>query len=670
MDHRSLDPALGARPQVITVRAILLGLVTVAFMTFLVNYQAHVSLAASLNLSQFSAAAQIMFILWVIINSVWRLAAPRRALTTAELLTILAMVWASGNLNGRAWTGRLVAMLAAPKYLATNENRWAEIYQGLGRDSLLPLWLFPDFSTNAVEGFYTALPPEAAIPWSSWASPIFWWCAAMVAFMAFAISTTAIFYRQWADNERLAFPLLQAPMALVEQVPGQRFPPIFKKRLFWVGILLTGGVLCWNIGGYFEPSWPTTTIYAPAAVNSRVVVTGFPAISFRTMPLVLGFLYFANLDLLLSLWVFFILGWIVSGISNTTGFAVGSGALKVSGIDIVHLHSFGALVFLFLWSVWIARRHLRHVLRSALSRNRAADNPGGMLRYRTALITCLWALVYLIAFCREIGMTWGVIGLALGFNVIAFFTVAKYMAATGLGYINPPYSAAGRLIVNMAGDAWMTPKSIIGLGLLHGGYFGQMQRLWGFGMTPHAFKISERADHGRRRILVAIVLAVLLAAGLGLYNILYLGYARGGLRMEGYTFQNAPNDDFGFIMKCVSDVQRGKGLPADTEKLTVWSMGFLLCAVITVCHVRFTWWPLHPVGMAFSSTSAGNYWFSILMVWLFKLILLKIGGVKLYERFKPVFVGFIAGYILALIISFSVDAIFFYGQEGHGIHNW
>ncbi len=663
-------PETAPRPQAITLRAIGLGLIAVVFMEFLINYQGHVAINAPLTLSQFSEGALLVFVGVVALNSLVRLAWPRLALTAAELLTILAMTWSAGMLAGRGWTGRLIGMLCGPRYLASTENRWEAILGGFGRDGLLPTWLYPDFDSEAVNWFFSGAPPGQPIPWSAWISPLFWWCCVAVAFLAFAMAITALFYKQWSEHERLAFPLLSAPVMLVEETPGRRTGPIFRNRLFWIGILLTTGVYVWNMVGYFYQEWPTIGVYAPASAVSREVITGFPAVAFRVMPLVLGFMYFANLDLLLSLWVFFILGWIVAGISATTGWAVGSGTLTVTGIDIVHVHSSGALIFLAVWSVYVARRHLRRVWRAALSRDRAADNPGGAMPYRTALLVCLWSALFLVVFCRRIGMEWTVIALALGFNFIAFFTVAKYMAATGLSYINPSYTAGGRLIINMVGDAWMTPQSILGLGMIHGGQFGQMQRLWGFTMMPHAFKIAERAERGRSRILGALVLAVVVGAGFSLWQLLDLGYTRGGLRMEQYTFREAVELDFGYVTKAVSDVQAHKGLPADTEKLATWGLGFVLCGAVTLLHARFAWWPIHPVGLAFSSTSAGTYWFSIFLIWLFKLLILKIGGVKLYNRAKPVFVGFIAGYALALILSFSIDAIFFPGREGHAIHNW
>jgi len=76
------------RRQTITVRAIFLGLISVVFMQFLVNYQAHVKSANVLNLAQLPAASLIIFMLWVIINSVLRLFGRRFSLSATEVLTI------------------------------------------------------------------------------------------------------------------------------------------------------------------------------------------------------------------------------------------------------------------------------------------------------------------------------------------------------------------------------------------------------------------------------------------------------------------------------------------------------------------------------------------------------------------------------------------------------
>ena len=64
-----------------------------------------------------------------------------------------------------------------------------------------------------------------------------------------------------------------------------------------------------------------------------------------------------------------------------------------------------------------------------------------------------------------------------------------------------------------------------------------------------------------------------------------------------------------------------------------------------------------------------NQVFSIFLVWLTKMILLKIGGIALYRRTMPLFMGMLLGYVIGIGLIFLVDVVFFLG-EGHLVHHW
>jgi hypothetical protein len=61
--------------------------------------------------------------------------------------------------------------------------------------------------------------------------------------------------------------------------------------------------------------------------------------------------------------------------------------------------------------------------------------------------------------------------------------------------------------------------------------------------------------------------------------------------------------------------------------------------------------------------------FSVFLPWFIKLLLLKIGGVGLYRRGRPFFVGMMVGYVVAVAVSYGVDVIWF-PQNGHVLHSW
>ena len=108
----------------------------------------------------------------------------------------------------------------------------------------------------------------------------------------------------------------------------------------------------------------------------------------------------------------------------------------------------------------------------------------------------------------------------------------------------------------------------------------------------------------------------------------------------------------------------------DWAKMSLVAGGALFTAVITFLRYRFTWFNLHPIGFTVATmwpvrTAAVSFF----IVWLAKLIILRIGGVKLAQKAFPFFIGMLLGYSLATGISFVVDAIWFPGA-GHLVHYW
>ena len=58
---------------------------------------------------------------------------------------------------------------------------------------------------------------------------------------------------------------------------------------------------------------------------------------------------------------------------------------------------------------------------------------------------------------------------------------------------------------------------------------------------------------------------------------------------------------------------------------------------------------------------------SIFIVWLIKTVILRIGGLELYRKTIPLFLGILLGYLIGIGLGVIVDAIWFPGQ-GHFIH--
>jgi hypothetical protein len=85
-------------------------------------------------------------------------------------------------------------------------------------------------------------------------------------------------------------------------------------------------------------------------------------------------------------------------------------------------------------------------------------------------------------------------------------------------------------------------------------------------------------------------------------------------------------------------------------------------AILSVLRLRFMSFPLHPVGFLLASSYViGEIWFSIMLGWLAKLILLRFGGASAFRAAKSIFIGLILGEAGAaafwLIVSLLLNAV-------------
>ena len=145
---------------------------------------------------------------------------------------------------------------------------------------------------------------------------------------------------------------------------------------------------------------------------------------------------------------------------------------------------------------------------------------------------------------------------------------------------------------------------------------------------------------------------------------LYLGYEHGAYNFRAFEFRAHPNI-FNYYVR-----QMETSLPPDWKRLGFYGVGLVIMALLTIARYQFSWWPVHPIGFAIMETFAvrGTI-FTIFIVWLTKSIVFRIGGIALYRRGQPFFLGILAGFVIGVAISGIIDAIWFPG-EGHSVHHW
>ena len=103
-------------------------------------------------------------------SSSWANALLKRALSAAELITIIIMGLVASGMP-IFMVGLILSIISKPYYGALPTNQWTEYVH-----PYLPDWAIPDPAHDAMRFFYEGLPSkDLAIPWGAWAAPLLWW---------------------------------------------------------------------------------------------------------------------------------------------------------------------------------------------------------------------------------------------------------------------------------------------------------------------------------------------------------------------------------------------------------------------------------------------------------------------------------------------------------------
>ena len=183
--------------------------------------------------------------------------------------------------------------------------------------------------------------------------------------------------------------------------------------------------------------------------------------------------------------------------------------------------------------------------------------------------------------------------------------------------------------------------------------------------AAHAARMHSKFYMNRKGLLLSIVVALFVGFSASLIYVVTMAYDQGASNFNSWFFRVSS----GAGVRAFDDVIAKIKTPTeiDFHKLSFFSIGATAMSLLTFLQYRFTWWPLHPVGLAVSAVwMIRNQVAAIFIAWAAKSLIMRFGGIDLYRKSAPFFIGLILGHFSAVGISFIVDMIFFPGN-GHPI---
>lgn len=634
------------------LKTIITGVFFATLLVVMDNYSYHVVRGSCLAIDHMSAGAIFLFFLAVFLLNplLRRLSGGRFLFSPPELLVVYIMLMVAASVSTMGLGSQLLPILATPSYYATPENRWAEL--------ILPHirpWIAPT-DLAVTRPFFEGLSRGETIPWGAWALPLAAWGAFLMVLYYVTICAVSILRKEWVEKERLPFPLVQLPLAMVQESgDGGKIPRLFRSRLFWLGFAIPFALSALTALSRYVPGFdaPRLNQWFPIfRQTTRIYVRlSFP---------VLGFAYLINKDIAFSLWFFNLLYLVLKGWFNITGIASPENVgIYGGGNPIFGALGTGAFIAYFAFSLYLARAHLKEVFLKATGRGEAVDDSGEIMPYRRAFWGLVVGFVFLLGWLIAAGMPpW----VALVFLCLAFvfwLMLTRIIAESGVPTLISS-SISSTQVVSSFGSQAVGDPGMVNFGLSY--IYHSDIRTFPASSTMHAQKIAEATPAPSLRPLTWLMLgAILIGFLVSSFMLLHLGYTRGGLNLSGWFFIRGPQAPFTYV----ADYLRNPSGP----NLLSWfnrTLGGGLMFFLLIMRNRFLWWPLHPIGMTIGMvTWMDELWFTIFLAWLIKSALLRYGGPRFYEDGKPLFFGFVLGQYSAAGTWFIIDL--FTGMTGNSV---
>ena len=583
-------------------------------------------------------AVFLLFVLTLILNPLLKLIHPRLGLNRGELLVVYIMMVMASPIP-TLFVGKFLSAISYPYYYATPENEWRELIH-----PYIPDWLMVN-SFDIVKKFYEGGGRNEPIPWAAWQPVFLAWLPFVWALFLVMISLMIIMRKQWVEHERLIYPLMQVSLAMTEQGRyGERVSPFFKNPVMWAGFALPAlwGTLH-GLYNYFPETIPIAKEIDPIHLRLPIfygVADMYVLLRFN----IIGFFYFLKTEIAFSLWFFNLLAYVVRGIFGILGITSPQTQSAGHGVHnlILAQQAMGAVLVLFLGGLWSARRHLRGVLRKAFLGDPGVDDSGEILSYRGAVIVLMASNVIMVGWLWLAGLP-VLFGLAILFlGMVVLFGYSRVVAEGGLSDGEPPVVPAG-ILVSAVGSSVIGTQGLVVLATTF---------LWTTGRNfvmvscANSLRLGEELGGGKRALFWVILLALAVSLGAAIWTIMTLGHQYGAINLWIWG-----GGEYSYAEKLIRTPME----PYAWSWINT-AIGAAIMTLLMVARWLYVWWPLHPLGYAIGPIwIIDALWFNMFLAWLIKIVVLKYGGVGLYRRTRPFFMGMILGYFTPAGFYLIVD---------------
>ncbi|MFA5857862.1 MAG: DUF6785 family protein [Elusimicrobiota bacterium] len=537
-------------------------------------------------------------------------------------------------------------------YHDTVLNKYADFRQ------YVPSWFGPR-DPEVIRGFWEGT-PDGAVPWAHWIKPLAVYLGFFLLYWWIATCVWTVMRKQWAENERLTFPLLSIPLSLSEEAAGEKLhakdeKPFLSNPLMWLGFSIAGISQVFNLLNTIDPSFPALGNYFRfSTIFTEQPLKSISGVILAHRPEVVGLGYLVPSEILFSTWICY---WIEQ-------LVVVAGAVvktNVRGFPLINEQGIGAYMAMVVIVLYVARKHLYIVFKKAFTSAPEIDDKTEPLPYRVAVFGGLLGFMVLIGFCMISGMSpWLAI---FFFGVLLSFVMVygRIRAETGIPSVwtlpisqikSATYHIWGTDTLTSLGGSLSSLAILSSFGfMMNGGFFNQSTVY-----QLESFQLGDKTGVSRRHIVWLGLGAVFTGFILGaiMYLSTYYQYGLNNLTTGTRTT---------YSLQIWNEVTTAVSTPpiAYFAQKVAYAAGFVITGIMFVIR-QFVWtkMPLNPIGYLIATNGAATHvWWPFFVAWVCKGIIFRVGGVKLYKTLIPTFLGLVIGQFFFAGIFWGFIHLFF-----------
>jgi len=668
----------------LTFRSVILGLIGVAFVCCYTYFNDWIMkqtmfVGNFMPISVYGFLVLFLALIYPILARIHR----SLALKPGELAVILGMVLAVCAIPGSNLLRLFTPSLIMPHRFEKTEPGW----QKQGIMNMVPEGMLADVSKDeetVLNGFARGLGeaddwiPWSAVPWEAWSGPMIFWVPIIVCLWLAMVGLSTVVHRQWADHEHLPYPIVTFTKSLFPSENGDR-SPIFSNRIFWIGLLGVFSIHTYNYLNTWFPDQllgriPLGVDYSSLSILSTTFVKGggetFLSGFFTIYFTVIAVAYFLPKDVSLSLGIGPFLWIFVAGALATYG--IGTSGWQGGwpfGLTRESMMIMGAYFAMLIVLIYTGRYYYTNVFKRAVGIGGADKIESSAVWGARVFLAAMILFVMYTAIVAK--LDWPIALLFAVGCVAVYLVMSRLLAETGLFFIVTTGTPATILWAIFGAHALGPQIMLILFMFCLVLFYDTREALMPF--VINALKLADDCKQKVGRTAGAIALALLVGLAIGIPVTLYFQYNT-GVDVSSWQIDQTKvpfNDVIGIMQRLDAQGQletagEATGLSRflqaspNYQAIATFLISAALVLVFSGLRLRFANWPLHPVMFLVWSTYAGNAFAqSFLIGWLIKMLVTKYGGARIYQQFKPLMFGLIAGEMLGGVVPMIVSLIYY-----------